>query len=236
MAITVYQSAGVEGAMNDNSPDASFSTTPTTGRLVVVCATILSANQDLGTISCSDNQSNTYTAQVTAAHTNRKKQVFFTAPITTASGTFTVTVSVAGMEAWANTNIWFSITEIGGHNSSSIVDESGYNSGDSTSPSVSLAAMSADTVVFAQCLQSWAVSITEAAGWTEIYNPSELYESCYRTGDYDPSWTLGLANSWYAAGMGINAAASSTPLLRKRLNILLRLCLSMFNLIWRCFK
>lgn len=33
-----------------------------------------------------------------------------------------------------------------------------------------------------------------------------------------------------------DAAASSTPILRRRLNILLRLCLSMFNLIWRCFK
>ena len=30
--------------------------------------------------------------------------------------------------------------------------------------------------------------------------------------------------------------ASSTPLFRRRLNILLRLCLSTFNLIWRCFK
>lgn len=30
--------------------------------------------------------------------------------------------------------------------------------------------------------------------------------------------------------------ASSTPTLKRRLNILLRLCLSTFNLIWRCFK
>lgn len=37
--------------------------------------------------------------------------------------------------------------------------------------------------------------------------------------------------SWRETG-----EASSTPTLKRRLNILLRLCLSTFNLIWRCFK
>lgn len=37
--------------------------------------------------------------------------------------------------------------------------------------------------------------------------------------------------SWRETG-----GASSTPTLKRRLNILLRLCLSTFNLIWRCFK
>lgn len=209
MAITIHQSAGVIGAENDNSPDASFSTTPTTGRYVVVCAICYAGIQDLGAISCADNQSNSYgSAQYTYTESTKHKQVYFVAPITTSSGTFTVTVSIAGMESWAASNVWFSISEVSGLDSTDYVDQTGSGSGESTSASVALATMEADTMVFAQCWQAWDVSMTRAAGWTAVYEPANTYGVIQRTGDYDPSWTLGLSNPWKASAVGFNAGAT----------------------------
>ncbi len=55
----------------------------------------------------------------------------------------------------------------------------------------------------------------------------------------DLSGTIGstvTARSAFVAVFREGGEASSTPTLKRRLNILLRLCLSTFNLIWRCFK
>lgn len=210
MAISVHQSTGVLGTEGDTSVNVSFSSTPTSGRYVVVCANVQSAHQDLGTISASDNQGNTYTARYTYTSANRRKHIYFTAPISTSSGTFTVTVSVSDMEAWAGTRIKFSISEASGLDSADYVDQSGSGSGSSTSATVSLATMNSDTMVFAICTQEWDVSMTRADGWSAVYEPNNVIGIIRREGDYDPSWTLGLSNNWLASAVGFNAAASAS--------------------------
>jgi hypothetical protein len=207
MAITIHQSAGAVGGMGDTSAGASFSTTPTTGRYVIVCVNINATHQNLGSISVSDNQSNTYTARYTNDIGTRHKQIFFTAPISTSSGTFTVTLSVASMESWAETEIRIAISEVSGLDSDDYVDQSGSASGSSTTASVDLSAMESDTVVFAQCYQIWDVSMTRADGWSSVYAPENQYGVISREGNYDPSWTLGLSNDWYVSAVGFNASS-----------------------------
>jgi len=62
------------------------------------------------------------------------------------------------------------------------------------------------------------------------------------TAGFDGAATCTTASAgWYAASAvsfleQAAGGASSTPLFRRRMNILLRLCLSAFNLIGRCFK
>lgn len=98
----------------------------------------------------------------------------------------------------------------------------------------------------------WAFAASDGGTFTEPSGTSLITKrtggwciSCYATkavdaGSYAPS-TFGLtsAASCCAQTFVIKPAAggaSSTPLFRRRMNILLRLCLSTFNLIGRCFK
>jgi len=64
-----------------------------------------------------------------------------------------------------------------------------------------------------------------------LYNDAQL---AFQT-DIDGQDRGGSGAQW-DIGADEYVAASSTPLFRRRMNILLRLCLSAFNLIGRCFK
>lgn len=68
--------------------------------------------------------------------------------------------------------------------------------------------------------------------WYGFYDEVVLWKSVLTSSDATAIFgARDGGTSWRETG-----EASSTPTLKRRLNILLRLCLSTFNLIWRCFK
>ena len=193
----------------------SFAATPAVGNLVVVCAHIdCTVTTPDVPATCTDNQGNTYTKRTNIGVNNSAAALVmqFTAPIVTAAGTFTVTLNCGNSEAWDTASFFWSISEISGHNTASPIDQVATNYGSSTAASVNAAAQQADTMVFGACGQEWDTALTPAANWTVIYGVNR-FNSCYRIGDYDPSWTLGLSAAWGAACMGIAAAAAGGSIL-----------------------
>lgn len=95
MSISVVQSTEI---VRTNTPTVataaqSFTSLPTVGSLAVVWASIVDADTTVPTLTCADNQGNTYTAQAGGTAQGRCRTYIFTAPIATSSGTFTVTIT-----------------------------------------------------------------------------------------------------------------------------------------------
>lgn len=211
MAVAIEQSAnGSGGGSNVFTMALNFSSTPSVGNLVVVCSRIVKVHQDPASYTASDNQGNTYTLKQSVGLNNgsRGKVCIFTAPIGTASGTFTVTFGTTG-ESWDEGKLEGSISEVSGHNTSSTFDQQGSGYGTTTPASVDTSDQQSTTMVFAAAIQEWDVSLTPSSGWTSIRG-NNFFNSCYRTGNYDPSWTLGLSNDWGAVAVGIAVGTSAT--------------------------
>ena len=100
MAIAMAQTATGEGTATDTI-NVSFSSTPGTGGLCVVLFGGIETGGDFAVSSVSDNQTNTYTQRVASpsAGTLDQEVYIYDAPIDTASGTFTVSVTMTSAGA-----------------------------------------------------------------------------------------------------------------------------------------
>jgi hypothetical protein len=214
VAVIIEQSSnGSGGGSNTFTMSLNFSSTPTVGNLVVLCCDIRREHGDPESYSASDNQGNTYTLKQSVGLNNgtRGKVCIFTAPIATASGTFSVTFGTTG-ESWDEGVLQGSISEVSGHNASSPFDQQGSGYGTTSPATVDTADQQSTTLIFAAARQEWLVSLTPATGWSSI-RAENLFNSCYRTGTYEPSWTLGMGNDWgaVAVGIAVGASASGNP-------------------------
>jgi hypothetical protein len=120
----------------------SFATLPTVGNTVIVSAETYNT-----TMTAADNQSNSYSTanHIQSDDTHRHAYLFY-APVTTSSGTFTVTVEVA-----ANSFIIVHIYEFSGLNNASLLDQTSTgksDSGTATVTSGSVTTTQADELIF----------------------------------------------------------------------------------------
>lgn len=215
MTVTVHQTQTLRATTGALSFDVSFDTTPTVGRLAVVLLSWANGFQAfVDDLIVTDNQGNTYTQRAGQGWGSIGTRVY-TAPIATASGTFTVTLEFDTVEAWATGVVSVSIVEVSGHDAADLIDASGAATGNSTTSAVDLASMEADTMVFAVASNDWDLTPTPASGWTAISTASGSGATAlctmYREGNNDPEVTWNLSNPWYIAAIGINADAGGGP-------------------------
>lgn len=215
MSITIHQSASLVNPAGAVAHQISFSTTPTVGRLCVALVSWGNGfNSFVTDLGVSDNQGNTYTRR--SGHDwQRLGTRIYTAPIETASGTFTLTLTFTGAPEWAVGDVCVSIVEVSGHDAASVIDQSGYATGTTEIASVALDSMAEDTVVFAVARHEYQLTPTGFGDWTAISAESDSgFATLYRVGDYDPAVTFAGFDgiSWWMAAAGISAAnAASAP-------------------------
>ena len=112
------------------------------------------------------------------------------------------------------------------------------SSGDSP-PSVTVTTVSGDVCVGVAAVDG-NVTWTNATSFIEATARAVRHEVADMTAD-GTSETIAITQNYGADSLGVivlrmGGESSSTPILKRRFNVLLRLCLSTFNLIWRCFK
>lgn len=90
MALVVRQTPAAAFTDNATTCPISFSSLPLSGSLIVV---LVSDYDGTGTISCADNQSNTYTQASSVAAGQNRQTIFYARNIGSPSGTFTATVT-----------------------------------------------------------------------------------------------------------------------------------------------
>lgn len=132
--------AGVSGPPYNLT--CSFPSLPTVGNTVIVSAETYNT-----TITIADNQGNTYSTvgEIQSDDTHRHAYLF-SAPVTTSSGTFTVTVTLA-----ANSFIVLHIYEWSGLDNASLIDQTSTgksDSGTATVTSGSITTTQADELIF----------------------------------------------------------------------------------------
>lgn len=116
------------------------------------------------------------------------------------------------------------------------------DSDEATGYSLTFTTVADDMVVACACLGGGgACSWTNATERNEDQNDWLGVTFTFATQLADgTSETVSCSDNYSAiAGIVLKATggeSSSTPILKRRFNVLLRLCLSTFNLIWRCFK
>lgn len=117
-AIAAVARVQTKGGHNDSggAVAVSFDATPTVGNVIVVAVAVTDFTP--GTVPCTDNQSNTYTARK-AQGSGGPYLVSLTAPAATASGTFTVTCTPSGFTSTTTVMI----AEYSGADASSPVDQ-----------------------------------------------------------------------------------------------------------------
>lgn len=142
-------------AFSNNTNACSFGSPPTVGNTIVVG---VSGNNSTG--GCTDNQSNTYTKQFTDAGALAKVEVF-TAPVSTSSGTFTVTCGTVGFTYYT-----MLATEFSGLNNASIFDSSASGAENTTSPfdCGTITTTNASDMLFSVLENSTGASTTFGAG------------------------------------------------------------------------
>jgi hypothetical protein len=205
--------------------NCSFGATPAVGNLSVVFA--IAGRTDLadpGVMTCADNQGNTYTSQANASVASVEGRIsVFTAPIDTASGTFTVTVT-APTNA---TRFAVFIIEVAGYNANEPLEKIGaIGTGSITGGATVYSHLNFTTCTNAEQL------FLALMGTGHVYNrnfdPSgnwlQLDEYSLASGQpdgcliyaavtdadvtaYDPSWTMTAAGGTGAVVAGISVVA-----------------------------
>jgi hypothetical protein len=210
ISMTVEQSAHGHGT-GILSYSVSLPSTPTTGRLIVVLLRLLNGFSAFVTgVSVEDNQGNTYTERVARGGYQNDTRIY-TAPVNTASGTFTVTATYdVGGNTWATGGINLVVVELSGADNTDPVDQADNATGTATTWGVTLPTMASDTTVFTVCGNTWDATPT-ATGWETIATQSEDggFGAFYRVGDYDPAGSWNISDSWSCAGLGVSAGASA---------------------------
>jgi len=189
----------------------SFAATPTVGNHCVAFCDVHHTALSPPAISCSDNQSNSYSEAVTNVQA-RVRAEFNTAPIATASGTFTVTIDSGG----TSTNMDLGLAEVSGQDTTTPVEASNSGIGSSTSPSSGAVAPAGNALYCAICVaQTVSQAITEeAAGWTlhtENEGGAGVHSEIYQigSGSKTANWTLATGGNWAAAIVALKEAAAA---------------------------
>ena len=203
----------------------SFSTTPDVGSLAVVLVQWVNGFTAFVTdLNVADNQGNTYTRQAGQDWVGRGTRVY-TAPIDTASGTFTITATFTGAPEWATGAMRITIVEVSGADVDDPVEDADANTGSSSSAALSAALdISADTVVFAVAGHQWDVTATLASGWTEFQRSTGTggYAHFYGdAGEDDPTVSWSGSSDWTLAAAGIRAGSAEPPSSGPRRGLLL---------------
>lgn len=160
--------------------------------------------------------------------------------------TGSVSFTAAMSKAWAEGGIAIVLYFKGVNTSTPVADSDSANSGSSGATiSLTLDSTSGDLGVIVGAGYQGAIDF-EKGSQTLIfeYVSGTGYNSDYCGAAYltatSSTVSLSMSGEWPGAAAAVlkpaAGGASSTPTLKRRLNILLRLCLSTFNLIWRCFK
>lgn len=174
----------------------------------------------------------------------------FTKQFVTGGAGMTLTVDCGTSDIYQYQVCCIAVT---GHNTSSPVGATASNGNFGTDGPQSLTLSDTPAATSAMVAFLWrdchpnSIFVSEGSGWTEEYdgNYSGMSLQCQTyvglSSTTVPWQDITTGTGVYKSGASaieIKAAgaASSTPTLKRRLNILLRLCLSTFNLIWRCFK
>lgn len=204
-AITLVQSPAVVSGASVTSQSATFSSTPTVGHTIhVVCA----ADSQSITFTVTDNQGNTYTA-ATGATINGT--YIFSAPVTTASGTFTVTCHLS-----SSSYVTMGIAEFSGETATPTVDQATHAdppSGTSWSPG-SITTTHAPDVIISVCasITSATFTYTPASSYTILGSQTDgnnfvalvwEYQAVGSTGTYTASYTVSPAGD--PSGCGVAA-------------------------------
>jgi hypothetical protein len=174
----------------------SFTTTPDVGNLVVVAFRRWQATEGGTGLSVYDNQGNTYTRQVSIPAGFYGLEMW-TAPITTSSGTFTVTVDPADFEEHT-----IAIVEVSGVDLVTPNHQSAYgtkNYGD-TFGVLDLANLTTACIVIGAATRTGSIGFMDAdtgAGWSSVEQVDDvdgtwlsvIAKSASGAGSYDPTWT-----------------------------------------------
>jgi hypothetical protein len=170
----------------------SFDTTPTVGNLCVVC--LMRANSFTGyPAAVTDNQGNTYTKQVESGADTAPGIEIWTAPIVTASGTFTVTIT---HNTFIAQHCDVALLEVAGADLASPNHEDGVGtkSFGATTGTVDLPDLTVPCLVIGVGTKHGGASSAPATGWTLIEETSAgqgitvIAKDAPEPGAYDPTW------------------------------------------------
>lgn len=194
-APSIVQSKITRATVAAASLTASFDTTPTVGRLIVVFGF---ASGGLPTIA--DNQGNTYTQRLTEGYATLWGRTW-TAPATTSSGTFTITLTPSS----GSQILTLACYEIANWNSTDTVEQSGRVW--ATGPAITdysplnFGATTAAEQLFLAAMASesgFNRTISASTGWTQEHqssvNPGHsmgiISKTVTSTGTYDPEFDM----------------------------------------------
>jgi hypothetical protein len=170
----------------------SFDTTPTVGNLCVVC--LMRANSFTGyPAAVTDNQGNTYTKQVESGADTAPGIEIWTAPIVTASGTFTVTIT---HNTFIAQHCDVALLEVAGADLASPNHEDGTatKSFGATTGTVDLPDLTVPCLVIGVGTKTGGATSAPATGWTLIEETSAgqgitvIGKDAPEPGAYDPTW------------------------------------------------
>lgn len=207
--VTVHQVRYATNGVPQETIAVSLDTTPTTGRMALVLAiAVADTNTNL---TCTDNQGNTYTATgaVQTAAGGRLLRAW-TAPINTASGTFTVTVDSTGGSS--NSSYYDVIVlEISGQSGTPVISTDKFEFFVNYTPfAFDIASLPVPgCLVAALCTYSGSDTIAAGSGWTAASGSGgrAIYRTAASAGNADPSWTWsGSGTSMYGLVVAIRPA------------------------------
>jgi hypothetical protein len=182
----------VASHIDETSSAFSFDTTPTVGNLVVVC--LMRANSFTGyPCSIADNQGNTYTKQVESGADTAPGIEMWTAPIVTAAGTFTVTIT---HNTFIAQHCDVALLEVAGADNAAPnhQDGIGTKSFGATTGTVDLPDVTVPCLVIGVGTKVGGASSSPATGWTLIAETSAgqgitvIAADAPDAGSYDPTW------------------------------------------------
>jgi hypothetical protein len=182
----------VASHIDETSSSYSFDTTPTVGNLAVVCVMRANSNPALPS-TMADNQGNTYTKQVFSG-TGLPAAIceIWTAPIVTASGTFTVTLTHLAIQQHCDV----ALLEVSGADNASPNHQSGVGakSFGATTATVDLLDLTVPCLVIGVSTRHGGATNSPATGWTLIESTaagqgiSVIGADAPTPGAYDPTW------------------------------------------------
>lgn len=210
-SISVAQTKATAIAASVTSLAVSFDSTPSVGQHCVAFCGVRHTALGTPQIDCNDNQSNTYTEDANISQ-GRARSEFNTAPITTASGTFTVTID----SDVVTTNLVLGLLAAAGQDTTTPIEAVNSGGGSSTSPTSNGVTPAANALycAFAVC-QTVSQTITEegGVGWT-LLSESEggqvVHSALYQigSGSKTANWTLGTGGNWAATIVAVKELAT----------------------------
>lgn len=210
----------------------------TAGNLIVVCHSETLSGES-GTLSCSDGTS---TLNSVAASTGDfvRVQIFYLLSANSGNRTYTVT----GSGGFAYSTLVMEFSHTGSISMEDYSNNSGYETSSISSGNVQPTGYSVVVAVandyIGNTMSNWQVNGVAADGYQSYNDLRSWAHMWYRvvSSSFDGAATATLSDvGYWAASAAVFRETGAYPFqVKRRLNVLLRMCLSIFNLIWRCFK